>query len=167
MELLYFIEHPPNICLSTFALAQGQSVAVRFLPHRPHGRASETCSSSVETTNQNVKIASAVDVPRCLNRRLHLTTCNCSGNRQRFPGYRFGLVFGSGKRRRQPAFGTANYDGRASLGYCRDQQAIDSVYEYQIMYYMQPFLTYCLPWHEALFWVTPASNYQIIGLPFA
>lgn len=96
----------------------------------------------------------------------HLTTCNCSGNRQRFPGYRFGLVFGSGKRRRQPAFGTANYDRRDPLGYCWDQQAIDSVYEYQIMYYMQPFLTYCLPWHEVLFWGTPASNYQIIGLPF-
>lgn len=149
-------------------MAQGQSVAVRFLPHRPHGSASETCSSSAETTNQNVKIASAVDVPRCLNRRLHLTSHHLQLQRKQATVSRlpFGRVFGSGKRRRQPAFGTANYDGRASLGYCRDQQAIDSVYEYQIMYYMQPFLTYCLPWHEALFWGTPASNYQIIGLPF-
>lgn len=77
-----------HICLSTLGLVQGQSQTVRFLPHQPHDRASETCSSA-ETTNQNVKIASAVDVPRCLYMwRLHLTSCNCSGNRQRFPGYR-------------------------------------------------------------------------------
>lgn len=97
----------------------------------------------------------------------HLTHCNCSGNRQRFPGYRFGLVFGSGKRRRQPAFGTANYDRRASLGYCWDQQARVYLCIWIPNYVLHATVFDLLP---AMAWGsflgTPASNYQIIGLPF-
>lgn len=88
---------------------------------QPHGRASETCSSSEETTNQNVKIASAVDVLRCLYKE---EVASPSKRKQatvsRLP------FWGSGNRRginrstsRHSAFGTANYVRPA--GNCPDQ----------------------------------------------